>query len=161
MREVSENKQLMEEKAYNYLGEVYVKIPRSILNQLYHPDEWQQKIGRLYLFLYGRCAFQANTVKVGKYPVSCDRGEYAGSYRSLSEYTGVPLTTVHRILDHLEKHGLIRREKIAGGTRIYLYGYDRYNSTTTRKDTSADISARRAEGLAMLEERLERGQVYV
>jgi len=160
MKKETENKQLMEENAYRKLGEVYVKIPKSMLNTLFHPDEWQQKIGKLYLFLYHRCAFQSHTMKLGRYTINCKRGEYAGSCRSLSKHTGITSSCIHRILKSLEQRELIRMEPIPGGSRIYIYGYDLYNTTVSYAKRTEETSSERARGLAEWEEKLEKGQVY-
>lgn len=160
MKKNPQKDQIMEEKAFRHLGEVYVKIPRSIINILFHTDEWQQKTGKLYLYLYCHCSYRQGTYKIGKRIVQCKRGEYVGSYRTLERNTGLSRTTVSRILDQLERQGLISRGLFAGGSRIYLYGYDTYNSTVLKHETSADTSTLRAEGLAEFEKRLEKGHIY-
>jgi len=157
MTKTSENQKEKENLAYCYLGHGYVKIPRSILKMGFDKDNFTSKMGRVYLFLFYRCAFQEGVVTISKNAHACKSGEFLASYTMIADWTGYSRSTIHRILKHLEYRQLIRIETIASATRIYLYGYSKFTAGQALKFTGQE---EREMGLAELEENLEKGIVY-
>lgn len=107
----------------------FIQLNRDILNWQWYGDIYT---ARLFLHLlltanYEECEWQGITVKTGQRVVST---------QALSEETGIPKTTVHRILDKLLKSGEIERERNGLITIITLKKYNellQYGTQTERE----------------------------
>lgn len=124
--------------ALEIYGDAFVKTPRIIFGMMGDEKPDTRKKGMLLAFLFGNCYFEAGYVDLNGHKVRCERGEYVGSQAGLARLSGIPLTTVNRLLNRLEKEQLIAVDTIQGGSRIRVLGYDEF--TASRKSAKKKTS---------------------
>ncbi len=135
-------------------GKSFIRVPRDIVNRLFHSEEAARQAAWLYFTLLVYCYYADGYVMLGRLKVPCNRGEYVGNRSRLSVLTGFSASTVGRLLRRLDSENLIRMWHIPGGSRIQLVGYD--DITLAAKNRPDTPTA--GQSLAAYEERLMRGQ---
>ena len=114
--------------ALDFYGKAFVRMPRTIYDMMGDEKPDIRKKGRLLGFLFGRCYYEDGYADLGGHRVSCRRGEYVGSKAGIAKLLDMSQTTVHRLLERLEKEQLITIETIRGGSRIRVLGYGKVTS---------------------------------
>lgn len=123
MRDLDSEKDFL---AVQKFGAFFIKMPRSVIMRMSGNDEDERLTGRLHLFLICLCYYKDGYVSLNGSKIPCSKGEYIGSKRKLSALTGIAYGSVGRILDRLEKEGLIIIRLIPGGRSIRVCGYTQF-----------------------------------
>lgn len=139
-----------ESVALDYLGNAFIKIPRSIIDRLNSVRLVERQMARLHLCLFGLCYHTDGYVMLNNRKVYCRRGEYVGTQRRLAEVAGINPGSLSRLIDKMVKLQLISVTHIPGGSRILVKGYTTFTwiqeSKETQKSTPAtDAAAQMAE----------------
>lgn len=128
MEEKSVRKELL---ALNYFGNSFIKVPRKLVSKMFSRNEAERSLGQLHFTLFCLCNHTDGFVTLGYYYVKCRRGEFVGTYRMLSELSGLSLGTTVRQLNKLEEMNLIEISKVVGGSRITVCGYNDFTFLST------------------------------
>ena len=112
-----------ESVALDYLGNAFIKIPRSIIDRLNSVRLVERQMARLHLCLFGLCYHTDGYVMLDNRKVYCRRGEYVGTQRRLAEVAGINPGSLSRLIDKMVKLQLISVTHIPGGSRIWVKGY--------------------------------------
>ena len=152
MKEKNVEKEL---HALSYLGNSFIKIPRKIITRMFSLKDTERSLGQIHFALFCMCNHTEGIVRLGNHYIKCRRGEYAGSYRELSDASGLSLGATARWLKRLQEMHLIDICKVPGGSRISVYGYNdfSFSSDITKmhiavkeeKEEAADAAARMRE----------------
>lgn len=126
-------------RALKWMGNAFIKIPWTIVKQIFGNGEEERLTGILHLALICLCYHTDGYVAVRKEKIPCARGEYVGSYRKLSRKTGISFGTVSRLLEKLESRGLVEISLVKGGSRVRVCGYSQFmlNPEATKEEVKA------------------------
>ena len=103
-----------ESVALDYLGNAFIKIPRSIIDRLNSVRLVERQMARLHLCLFGLCYHTDGYVMLDNRKVYCRRGEYVGTQRRLAEVAGINPGSLSRLIDKMVKLQLISVTHIPG-----------------------------------------------
>ena len=129
-----------ESVALDYLGNAFIKIPRSIIDRLNSVRLVERQMARLHLCLFGLCYHTDGYVMLDKRKVYCRRGEYVGTQRRLAEVAGINPGSLSRLIDKMVKLQLISVTHIPGGSRIWVKGYAAFTWIQESKETQKNAS---------------------
>lgn len=126
-----------EQIAGDYLGKAYLKVPRTILNQLHAKSVVTRQQGQLHLLLFVSCFFTDGYVVLNERPVSCRKGEYVGTQSELARWSKIHPSTVSVLLHKMENEKLITLNHIPGGSRIRVNGYVEFTAVPEETEAKA------------------------
>ena len=108
------------------LGQTFIKTPRSIFKRMQSDDIIDRQMAHLHLLLFGICYHTDGYCIVNKRAYTCRRGEFIGKQSTLAKWMDVSGSTLSRLLKRMKYLKLISIQRIIGGSRIYLTGYDEF-----------------------------------
>jgi DNA-binding transcriptional regulator YhcF (GntR family) len=159
MSEMTEAPAVKEKKALTSWGKAYIKIPRNLIISLIKGNKENRQFIFLHLVLMTLCNYGESSIYRNGKEMICKRGEYIGSLRQLAKDTGIPATTVRRLLDKLVAQNWIEVTPISKGIRVYLYGYDSFTRSSSSQEGKKKVKTPE-EAYAEHIERLNRGIVF-
>ncbi len=117
------------------LGQTFIKTPRSIFKRMQSDDIIDRQMAHLHLLLFGICYHTDGYCIVNKRAYTCRRGEFIGKQSTLAKWMDVSGSTLSRLLKRMKYLKLISIQRIIGGSRIYLTGYDEFTFVPTEPET--------------------------
>ena len=138
-----------ESVALDYLGNAFIKIPRSIIDRLNSVRLVERQMARLHLCLFGLCYHTDGYVMLNNRKVYCRRGEYVGTQRRLAEVAGINPGSLSRLIDKMVKLQLISVTHIPGGSRIQESKETQKNASNTNAATQMAEAERNMGGRSM------------
>ncbi|MCS2425282.1 hypothetical protein [Parabacteroides goldsteinii] len=117
------------------LGQTFIKTPRSIFKRMQSDDIIDRQMAHLHLLLFGICYHTDGYCIVNKRAYTCRRGEFIGKQSTLAKWMDVSSSTLSRLLKRMKYLKLISIQRIIGGSRIYLTGYDEFTFVPTEPET--------------------------
>lgn len=118
-----------------YLGQTFIKTPRSIFKRMQSDDVIERQVAHLHLLLFGICFHTEGYCTVNKKTFLCRRGEFVGKQSALAKMMNVSGSTLCRLLSSMKKQKLVTIKHINGGSRIYLNGYDEFTFVPAEPET--------------------------
>ncbi|MCC8144464.1 MAG: hypothetical protein LIO97_11695 [Tannerellaceae bacterium] len=115
-----------EKDAAEKWGIPYVKIPGSILKRMKNQNQLERRVALIHFLLIANYHYSEQVLVFRKNEYQCKKGEFIGTYQQLSDWSGIPLGSIGRLLRKLEAENMIVVNKISGGCRIRVYGYREY-----------------------------------
>lgn len=126
-----------EQVTVDYFGKAYLKVPRTILNQLHAKSVLVRQQGQLHLLLFAKCFFIDGYVELNGEQVSCRKGEYVGTQAELARLSGIHASTVNILLHKMVDAKLLTLTRIPGGSRIRVNGYVDFTTVPEEKEAKA------------------------
>lgn len=123
--------------AGDYFGKGYLKVPRTILNQLHAKSVLVRQQGQLHLLLFESCFFVDGYVELNGDQVSCRKGEYVGTQAELARLSGIHPSTVNVLLHKMADAKLVTLTRIPGGSRIRVNGYVDFTAVPEEAEAKA------------------------
>ena len=120
------------------LGQTFIKTPRSIFKRMQSDDIIDRQMAHLHLLLFGICYHTDGYCIVNKRAYTCRRGEFIGKQSTLAKWMDVSGSTLSRLLKRMKYLKLISIQRIIGGSRIYLTGYDEFTFVPTEPETGGN-----------------------
>ncbi len=108
----------------NFLKSGYYNIPRLILDSERSSCEKTALRARILRYFYEKVYFAKGEVVFNGRKYLCFRGEFIASQRELAEYFNLDRQQWTRIMTDFQSESILKIERVRGGTRITLVGYD-------------------------------------
>lgn len=102
----------------------FVKVPRWVFDWMYSNNDFEQHCGQVYLALIVKSYFSEGKAVLGKAAYYCQRGEWFGSSRYLSDMLRMPYGCVLRALSTLKDNCLVDTRRVKDGTCFKVIAYD-------------------------------------
>lgn len=118
-----------------YLGKTFIKTPRSIFGQMQSEDVIERQMAHLHLLLFGVCYHTDGYCMLKKQKVVCRRGEFVGKQATLAKWMNISACKLSRLLAMMENLHLISVQRIRGGSRISVNGYDEFTHVPAESET--------------------------
>lgn len=141
-----------DQMAFDFMGNAYLVIPRSILERALSPEEQERQAGMLHLALLAKCYHSDGTVLLSGGKVPCRRGEFVGSLRNLAKLAHICPTSVYRQVARLVDQKLIIMNRIPGGSRVKVCGYDLLSPLREKENQPSSYPSKEKISAALLAE---------
>lgn len=82
-----------------------MRVPHFLLDDLYSDDPVRRSKAGVYLCFLRHVYFADGVVVVNRRRMTCRKGEWITTVRQLEQKTGIPRTTIGRVLKRLEEEG--------------------------------------------------------
>lgn len=83
----------------------FLRVPHFLLDDLYSDDPVRRSKAGVYLCLLRHLYFADGVVVLNRRRMTCRKGEWITTLRQLEQKTGIPRTTIGRVLKRLEEEG--------------------------------------------------------
>lgn len=83
----------------------FLRVPHFLLDDLYSDDPVRRSKAGVYLCFLKHVYFADGVVIVNRRRMTCRKGEWITTVRQLEQKTGIPRTTIGRVLKRLEEEG--------------------------------------------------------
>ncbi len=83
----------------------FLRVPHFLLDDLYSDDPVRRSKAGVYLCFLRHVYFADGVVVVNRRRMTCRKGEWITTVRQLEQKTGIPRTTIGRVLKRLEEEG--------------------------------------------------------
>lgn len=115
----------------------FLRVPYFLLDELYSDDPVRRSQASVYLCFLRHLYFADGTVVLNRRRMTCRKGEWITTVRQLGQKTGIPRTTILRVLTRLAEEGdfEIRREGRFTFVR-FLRGETEKEAAAPKKETS-------------------------
>ena len=121
----------------------WIKLHRKI-------KEWEWYKDSQVVHLFYHLIVSANDKDKKWKDFNIRRGEFVTSVRNISEETGIPVISVRRKLEILEKSGAISRKTTNKFTLITICKYDSYQSTEQTSEQTSEQQLKKKEEYILL-----------
>lgn len=138
-------------------GRSFICIPRRVLTRVFQGNKSERQLWHLYFILLVYAYHSDSYVRTSKGAAPCQSGEYIGTLRDLSELSGIPRSSLARLLGKLSETGYIEILSSKPHTHISIIDYHLITRGGTKRKAS---SMTPGQALAAYEERLMKGIVY-
>ena len=108
----------------NFLKSGYYNIPRVIVDNEQSSCEKTALRARILSYFYQKVYFAKGEVTFNGRRYACFRGEFIARQRELAEYFNLDRKQWNRIMTDFQSESILKIERVRGGTRITLVGYD-------------------------------------
>lgn len=83
----------------------FLCVPHFLLDDLYSDDPMRRSRASVYLCFLKHVYFADGVIVVNRRRMTCLKGEWITTIRQLEQKTGIPRTTIGRVLKRLEEEG--------------------------------------------------------
>ena len=108
----------------NFLKSGYYNIPRVIVDNEQSSCEKTALRARILSYFYQKVYFAKGEVTFNGRRYVCFRGEFIARQVELAEYFNLDRKQWNRIMTDFQSESILKIERVRGGTRITLVGYD-------------------------------------
>lgn len=126
-----------DEKALQYFGKAYLKIPRIFVDQFFGLGKTDDNLTQLHGILFVNCNYADSYVCINGEQVLCRKGEYITTYKHLASWFHITPRTARRYINLLEERCLVEVRNIPNRICIRVCGYAEF--------TESDFKGRKTE----------------
>lgn len=132
-----------DEKALQYFGKAYLKIPRIFVDQFFGLGKTDDNILKLHGILFVSCNYMDGYVCLNGEQVLCHKGEYFTTYEHLASWFNITPRSARRYMDLLVKKSLVEVRTVSNHICVRVCGYAEFTEvdymgrkTVSERDTT-------------------------
>lgn len=136
-----------DEKALQYFGKAFLKIPRVLIDQLFCLGKSDDNIFRLHSILFVNCYYTDGYVCINGKQELCRKGEYFTTYQHLASLLDISPRSARRYINLLVEKSLVEVRNVANRLCVRVCGYVEFTTPdylTEKTASEGDTTNKRA-----------------